>query len=279
MVGYERGPGPVTVDGSRRMLQYRILRYVPNLVRDEWMNIGILLEETDGSNTAMRLVSEPAELARIRRLHGDVDEELLQDLRGEFDARLRAPWNEIKIYLSKLDTTLSTTLQFSERKGLLAEDFYSELDRLYRDQVAPPSVSRRGGLVQSARDWMRDKLKDVFARHRVLGKLEQKVSVEGFTHRGDPMRIDYGYQNGERGFIQTVSLKRDVQQAKVLAYTAQCIHAQDARAKISAVTEIEPDPKIANHQFVREILAEQKVRIVPLNQIERFAEELRISLN
>src|SRR5271156_2752304 len=105
----------LTVEGPRRMLQYRILRYVPNLVRDEWMNIGVLLEEADGSNTAMRLVSESAELARIRRLHGEVDEELLQDLRGEFDARLRAPWSEIKAYLSKLETTLSTTLQFSER--------------------------------------------------------------------------------------------------------------------------------------------------------------------
>jgi hypothetical protein len=76
-----------------------------------------------------------------------------------------------------------------------------------------------------------------------------------------------------------VSLKRDVQQAKVLAYTARCIHAQDPRAKISAVTEMEPDPRVTNHQFVREILAEQKVRIVPLNQVEKFAEELRISLN
>ena len=31
------------------------------------------------------------------------------------------------------------------------------------------------------------------------------------------MRIDFGYQNGERGFIQTVSLRRDIPQAKVLA--------------------------------------------------------------
>ncbi|HEY0703036.1 MAG TPA: DUF3037 domain-containing protein [Candidatus Acidoferrales bacterium] len=266
-------------EAAKRTFQYRILRYVPNLVRDEWMNIGVLLEAADESLTAIRMITEAAELARVRRLHGDVDEDLLHNLRLEFEARLRGSPSEISAYLAKLDQTLSNALQFSPRKGLLAEDFYSELDRLYRDQVAPPSGRRRGQLVQSARDWMRDKLKDVFSRHRVLGKLEQNVSVEGFTYKGDPMKIDYGYQNGERGFIQTVSLKRDVQQAKVLAYTAQRIHGKDPRARISAITEIEPDPRITNHQFVQEILAEQKVRIVPLNQVEKFAEELRLSLH
>jgi hypothetical protein len=87
---------------------------------------------------------------------------------------------------------------------------------------------------------MREKLNDVFLRHRILIKLELHVSIEGFTHRGDPLRIDYGYQNGERGFIQTVSLRRDVEQAKVLAYTAERIHLRDSRAKIAAITEAEP---------------------------------------
>ncbi len=32
-------------DETRNMLRYRILRYTPNLVRDEWVNIGVLLEE------------------------------------------------------------------------------------------------------------------------------------------------------------------------------------------------------------------------------------------
>ena len=78
---------------------------------------------------------------------------------------------------------------------------------------------------------MRSKLSDVFRRHRILGKLEQRVRVEGFTQPGDPMRLDFGYQNGARGFIHSVSLRRDLPQAKALAYTAGCIHARDARRK------------------------------------------------
>jgi hypothetical protein len=118
-----------------------------------------------------------------------------------------------------------------------------------------------------------------FAAHRVLGKLEQRVGIEGFTQPGDPMRLDYGYQNGVRGFIHSVSLRRDISQAKVLAYTAECIHARDALAQITAITEVEPAGDNPRHQFVERLFAEQKIRIVPMNLVESFAEELRTQLN
>lgn len=51
------------------------------------------------------------------------------------------------------------------------------------------------------------------------------------------MRLDCGYQNGVRGFIYSVSLRRDFPQAKALAYAAECVHARDASAESSAVTE------------------------------------------
>jgi hypothetical protein len=268
-----------TPEEPKSMFRYYILRYVPNLIRDEWVNIGILLEEANGSRIAMRLIDGKDELARLRRIHPDADEDLLRNLQSEFDARLRAPSTDVHTYVEKLNQSLSNTLQFSPRKALLGASFHQELDRLYRDQVTPPSRRKKGVVVQSARDSMRDKLNDVFLRHRVLAKLEQRVAIEGFTHRGDPMRIDYGYQNGERGFIQTISLRRDLQQAKVLAYTAERIHARDSRARVTAITEVEPSKENPSHQFVEELFAEQKIKIVSINHVEGFAEELRLSLN
>jgi hypothetical protein len=262
----------------KSILRYRILRYTPDLVRDEWVNVGVLLEETRGSRHAMRLIEEPRELARVRRLHPDADEDLLRSLPFEFDARMRGPDREVATYLEKLEQNLSNALQFSPQKALLADNFDQELDRLYRDHVTPPS-RREGGILQSTRDWMREKLNDVFRRHRVLGKLEQRVRIEGFTEPGDPMRLDYGYQNGVRGFIHSISLRRDIPQAKVLAYTAQCIHARDALAQITAITEVEPAGDNPRHQFVERLFAEQKIRIVPMNRVESFAEELRLQLN
>jgi hypothetical protein len=168
-------------------------------------------------------------------------------------------------------------MQLSPPKGLLADNFDAELDRLYREQVTPPA-RRAGGLLQNTRDWMRDKLNDVFRRHRILAKLEQRVRVEGFTQPGDPMRLDYGYQNGARGFIHSVSLRRDLPQAKALAYTAGCIHARDAQAEITAVTDTAPDAENPRHVFVEKLFAGEGIRMVAMSHVEGFAEELRMRI-
>src|SRR5271155_1362057 len=93
------------------IFRYRILRYTPNLIRDEWVNIGVLLEEVEGPRRAMRLIEEPSEIARVRRLHPAADEDLLRALPAEFDARLAAPEAQVATYLEKLDQTLSNVLQ------------------------------------------------------------------------------------------------------------------------------------------------------------------------
>jgi hypothetical protein len=261
-------------EAPAKMFQYRILRYMPNLLRDEWVNIGVLLQDTSGARQAMRLIEETGEFARVRRVHPDADEDFLHALAPEFDARLRGPAAEVAVYLQKLEQNLANVLQLSPQKALLAENFDVELERLYREQVTPPA-RRAGGLLQSTRDWMRSKLNDVFRRHRILGKLEHRVRVEGFTQPGDPMRLDYGYQNGVRGFIQSVSLRRDLPQAKALAYTAGCIHARDRLAEITAITDSAPDAENPRHVFVERLFAGEGIRIVAMSQVEGFAEELR----
>ena len=53
---------------TRHTLRYRILRYTPNLVRDEWVNIGVLLERADESRAPrrlMRVIEESPEIARV----------------------------------------------------------------------------------------------------------------------------------------------------------------------------------------------------------------------
>jgi len=270
-----------------QILRYRVLRYTPNLVRDEWVNIGVLLEEVPappGSGVppgpaaprrALRVIEEAAEIARVRRLHPHADETLLRALPAEFDARLGAPEPEAAAYLEKLGDTLSNVLQFSPHKALLAGDFDSELDRLYRDHVAPPPLAR-GGILENTRASIRARLNDVFRRHRLLGKLERSIRAEEFTEPGDPLRLDYAYRyNGTRGFLHAVALGRDPAQAKVLAYTAECVRARLAKAEFTAITEVEPARDNPRHQFAARLFESQGIAVVPLNRVEKFAVELR----
>jgi len=157
----------------------------------------------------------------------------------------------------------------------LAEDFDAELDRLYREHVAPPA-SARAGIVENTRAWIRARLNDVFRRHRILARLERSVRVEEFTQTGDPLRLDYAYRyNGTRGFLHAVALGRDPAQAKVLAYTAECIRARAAQTEFTAITEIEPAPGNPRHQFMSRLFEDQRIAIVPLQHIEEFVDTLR----
>jgi len=256
------------------MLRYRILRYTPNLIRDEWVNVGVLLEETKGPRCAVRVVEEDSEIARVRRLHPWADETLLRALPSEFDSRLRAPEDQVRVYLEKLDQTLSNVLQLSPQRGLLAGDFDAELDRLYREYVSPPPSPR--GLVRNMRGWIRERLNDVFLRRGLRGKIESRVRVEEFTQPGDPFRLDYAYRyNGTRGYVHTIALDRDAAQAKVLAYTAECVRARAANSVFTAVTDAAPAPENPRHQFVARLFETQNIALVPLSRVERWAEDLR----
>ena len=66
---------------NERACAYRVLRYTPNLVRDEWVNIGVLVFDPQTGERRLRLIEEPEEYARVRRLHPQADEELLRALR------------------------------------------------------------------------------------------------------------------------------------------------------------------------------------------------------
>jgi hypothetical protein len=274
-----------------RELQYRVIRYMPNLLRDEWVNIGVLLEEAGGAEglrekvrREARWIDEPAEFARVRRLHPAADEALLRSVAADFDARLRAGGNGGPgEYLRRLEDSLSNAVQFAPQKAVLAEDFDLELERLYQAQVSPPRGAR-GGLLENTRAWIRARLSDVFRRRGILQKMEHGVRVEEFTQPGDPLRIDYSYRaNGTRGFLHAISLARDPAQAKVLAYTAECIRARASEHKFTpeftAVIEMEPARENSRHQFVARLFEQQKISMVPLNHIEKFAEELRVRVN
>jgi hypothetical protein len=267
---------------ERREFAFRVLRYAPNILRDEWVNIGVILEQFPTGRRQARLVEEPAEFARIRRVQPDADEAVLRGLGGEMEKWLsESGAGSAAANLAKLDDTLSNVLQLSPQRALLGDDFDAELDRLYRDYVAPvPRRGRGASILESTRAWIRTRMNDVFRRHRILGKLEKGIAVEQFTQPGDPLHIDYGYRvNGTRGFMHAISLGRDPGQAKVLAFTAEAIRRQIASTEFVGITEEAPQPSNPRHQFVARLLAEQSIEIVPLPQIESFAERLRPRLN
>jgi hypothetical protein len=266
-------------DETLQPCAYHVVRYQPNLIRDEWVNIGVLLfvpgEGPAAGRVRQRWLEEPADLVRLRRLHPAADEELLLRLPAEFDRQFAGREMEAETILDKFDETLSNAVQLAPRKGLLARDPDAELDRLFREQVEPLREMRRGAVEIRTRSDVRARAADYFRTEKILRLMQRGVRVEEFTAPGDPMRIDFSYRrNGTRGFVHSVALGRDPGQAKLLAYTAGAIRERFRNSEFLAVTEREPARGNVRDQFVSGILAGSDIRVVPLGELRKWAHEV-----
>src|SRR5690242_9874658 len=262
-----------------RACAYHVVRYTPNLIRDEWVNIGILIFDPASGRMLQRLVEEPGEFARVRRLHPRADEELLRRLSDMFAPQSAAGETNPANYIGRLEQTLSNTVQLSPQRGLLAEDLEAELDRLYRDHVEAPRQDRSAEDVTS-RNGIRARANQVFRGTGIWPRLERRLRVDEFTYIGDPLRLDYGYRrNGTRGFVQALSLSRDPNQAKILAFTADAIRGKVPHPEFFAVTEVEPRPQEnSRHRFILSLLQAREINVVPLGRLAEWSYRLRPTL-
>ena len=268
---------------TERTFAYRILRYTSNLVRDEWVNIGVLLFDPGSGERRLRLIEEPEEFRRVRRLDPHADEALLRDLRADLEDRLAragelftnsdipgagngdASWQKLVL---KWDEILDNALQLAPQKGTAASDLDAELERLYADHVAPQHAPTRVGVPASG-GVLRNYCDQVWKQAGIWERIEKNIRLAPFTFPADPARMDYGYRrNGTRGFVQTLSVSRAPNDAKSLAFNVEHIRRKISSSEFTAVTDVPLLTGHKRHDFVQGILRDARVDMVP---VEAFA--------
>ena len=255
---------------------YHVVRYFPNLIRDEWVNIGILFLDPASGRVRQRFLDEPKDLARLRRLHPAADEELLLRLPAQFEQEFAGREMDSQSILDKFDESLANAVQLSPRKGVLTHDADAEFDRIFQDQVEPLREARGGVVEIRTRNDVRARAADFFRTEKILRLMQRSVRVAEYTKvPGDPMRLDFSYRrNGTRGFVHALALGRDPGQAKLLAFTAEAIRGRVSQSEFLAVTEREPARGNARDQFVTQVLTENDIRVVPLPELRKWAHDV-----
>lgn len=261
---------------TERACEFTLLRYVPNIVRGEFVNIGVLLYDPLGNRLFPPRLLE--DFRRVRRLHPWADLDVLATLEKQIEAETPAPAGPLPAYLERLQQ-FSNALEFTEPKAVLTGDPEAELDRLYETYVVEPKYpSRAAAMVERTRAWIRSQLNTALRRAGLWEKLERGVRVEKFTHRGDRFRFDFGYRrNGNLGFLQTLALEREVDRAKVLAYTMERINARLGAERLAATCTaiVEARPENETAELSARILAEQSIALVPVAELDAFTADLR----
>ena len=269
---------------------YHVLRYTSDLVRDEWVNIGVLLFDPLTGGLRLRLIEEQDEYARIRRLQPRADQDVLRGFRDHLEDRFAAfmrsrrteqdetlaTGEELQRLLENWNNTLSNGLQLAPQKGVYADDMDIELERLYTEHVAPPRKVNRVG-APGSRAMIRDWCSQVWKTAGLWDRIQKSVRVTEFTFPGDPMRIDYCYRrNGTRGYVQTLSVSRTPADCKLYAYTAARIAARAPFAsEFAAVTDVPLRVENERHRFVQDTLRDAGIEPVGMDHFATWVPKLK----
>ncbi len=283
--GSARGGDP-SVGGTRRNCEFQLLRYVPDVVRNEFVHIGVILRE-QGSE-------EPAEIRftrdwrRVRCLDPEADTALLENMESELRRRFREEPEDRLMRL--LDESLSLNVQMTAPKAYLAESLPAGMEELMRMYVEPMPRERlprmRGrAAIQAA-------MRAEFERAGVWDLLRKQIAASEYTRPGDPLRIDVGYRpNGTIRMFHAVSLELGVETAKVLAFSVSGLRAGVERiegAALELTAVIEPAAKIGAsdaeperlemYRFGVETMEEHQIRVLTTSDMSRVADTARREL-
>jgi hypothetical protein len=274
---------------ERVQCEFFLIRYVPDVVKGEFANIGVLLREAGRDDSAV--VRFTRDWARVKCMDADADIGLLEALEGEIGARLKTVGRNapgIKPVMEILEDTLANSIQMTEVRACLAESLPAEIEQLMKMYVEPLKVKTERK--RTGRAAIAGAMRTEFERAGVWGLMRKRIAASLYTRAGDPMKIDCGYRpNGVIRMFQAVSLEGDVEAAKGLAYSAPQLvegvqRVEGARLELTAI--VEPlravsdteDEAMERYRFGVEAMERQEIRVVTLSDLARVAETARVEL-
>jgi len=199
---------------ERRQLEFFLLRYVPDAVKDEFVNIGLVMIEATANGTGFADLRFTRDWRRVLCLDPQADIETLQALESEIRKQVVEVRNCESI-MRVLNDSYSNLIQLSGAKGCLTLDPSQEIEKMakmylerMRGEVEHALTGRQTILVAMRRAWEQAGVK----------KLLNPFVMSDYTDLGDPLKFDFGYRVGEEiKLFQAVSLKVNLDSAMMLA--------------------------------------------------------------
>jgi hypothetical protein len=259
---------------DKRQLEFFLLRYVPDAVKDEFVNIAVVMLEPGTNGAGFADARFTRDWRRVRCLDPQVDVEMLEALEREIRGQI-GQVHERTVLLRKLEESFSNVIQISPTKGCLAEDPAKEIEMLARLYFDGPKAAAGGAV--SARQRILQHMRDAFEQAGVWTLLMKDIPVAPYTKPGDPLKFDFGYRVGERiKLFHAVSLKASVDQAIMLASRYPAIAsgiAQTSKAfpQMTAIVDDGLDRGLDEVQFALSGLEEAGIAVAASAEMPEIA--------
>jgi len=265
-----------------RKLEFFLLRYVPDAVKDEFVNIGLVMLEPGANGEGFADVRFTRDWRRVRCLDPQADIEILEALERDIRRQLVGT-HDREALMRKLQDSLSNVIQLSSTKACLAEAPAQEIEalaRLYIEAPKQPAVRAAAG-----RQYILGKMREAFEQADVWKLLMKGIPVSPYTKSGDPFKFDFGYRVGNSiKLFHAVSLKTSVDQAVTLAARYPAIAKGILEKKhespfLTAVVDDRLDRANEQVQFALEMMKEAEIKIAPVAEMPQVAEQMRVDLS
>ncbi|MCI0356110.1 MAG: DUF3037 domain-containing protein [Acidobacteria bacterium] len=265
-----------------KQLEFFLLRYVPDAVKDEFVNIGVVVVENGAPGAAFSDLRFTRDWRRVKCLDPEADIEMLEALEQDLRSRLTEATDRERI-LHVLKDSFSGSLQLSPGKACLAESPHAELNKLAAMYLEP---RRRADETRAAagRQLIVSRMREAFEQAGVWKLMRRRIAVAQYTRPGDPLKIDCGYRpNGVVKLFHAVSLASDVDSAKVLAFTYPQIaegiaRLEQAKTDLTAIVEDDLDRDDEPMAFALETLKQSRISVSATAELPRIAEAARRDL-
>jgi hypothetical protein len=270
-----------------KQLEFYVLRYVPYVVRGDFISIGVLLVEPRPNGFGFADVAMTNDWRRVQCLDRQVDIEVLQSLEPYIRMQLQHS-QDVGMLLHKLADSFANMIQMSPREVCLAEDPARELKALRSIYVEEPSsdIMPAAPRPKNEHAMILAGIEDALTQAGIWGLRIEKVKAVEYTKKtGDSLVFDFGYMVGsEVRFFQSVPLKTNTNQAVILAHRfpkiAQCISAENgAIARLTAVVSDDLDRTNSNIEFALDAFKDNDVKVATVADMPSIANKTRQDLN
>ena len=270
------------VEESRlKECSYFLVRYVPDIVRDEFLNICLFLHSPEEEFLDCLFTDD---FRRIKRFHPQADTRFLRELQAYFEQQIKEHEANLPGLIQEMRDSYSNLIQLSEPRACLLHDPQAQMPEMFARYVGA-RVS--GAPAPDTRMRIKQRLTEALKLHGVFDhpRFEKRVPATRWTGEGDPFTFDFGYRplllagkpNGHIKLIHALSLKNDPEIADLLSLKMERIRRQEP-AELTAVVEALADPRDRTATYAQGVLQESRISLQPLSEVDAYSRSLREEL-
>lgn len=247
---------------------YCILQYSPRPERFEYVNVGVVVVDSDRRMVVKRSL---ADFTGVRRFSNDPSASFIRDALEDFSDRVAHD-------LSRYGKEVSADRFNSNRAGIfritpvmpaLGSDLAGVADKLFDDLVTIRSQRKKGERVSA-------RLAVELRRSGVLSLLQKNPAPVKIAKWGVELRADYGYQNGAYNLIDSARFddpERGLAEAGKRILEGRAL-SETLEHRLIVVGEFGDQPKTVVNDL-RDEFSDAGAKLYALDEVGLLAEEIR----